>query len=78
MWGTGTVSLAFSKDFGALATASSHALGTSPAIARAVNSDQNQTGTFFSWQVSAASGAWTLNRIVPKVSGIRPPATKAA
>lgn len=64
LWGTGTPSFAWSSEYGSLDTAASVPLGTSPAIAHGRHS-VSKLGENFSYQVSAASGAWTLNRLVP-------------
>jgi hypothetical protein len=65
--GTGTVTAQWSKDWGALTTGSSVALGTAPAIATA-RQRLAMLGNSFSLQLGASSGAWAVNRVQANVS----------
>jgi hypothetical protein len=67
--GIGSPSFAWSRDFGSLDTAVAVTLGTSPATARGRHRVAKR-GSVLSWQVSAASGAWRLNRVVPFVRDV--------
>lgn len=62
--GMGTPGFAWSRDFGALATPQTVTLGTAPATDRGRHRVAVR-GEVLSWQASAASGAWRLNRVVP-------------
>lgn len=66
--GIGSPRLQWSSDWGALGTADTLTLGTSPAVDTARQRRANR-GRFFSFQVGAASGAWTVNRIQANVDG---------
>jgi hypothetical protein len=68
VWGTGTVSLKMSKDFGALDTARSLTLGTSPAIDRA-STNCAKDGELFSHEFSATSGQWAVHRSTFELMG---------
>jgi hypothetical protein len=72
LWGTGTVNLAWSHDFGSLATADQLTLGSSPAIKRGRHRRARQ-GTFLSFQLSASSGRWAVHRMVPHLQAARVP-----
>lgn len=66
MEGIGSPQLQWSSDWGALGTADTVTLGTSPATdtgrqRRAIR------GRFFSFQIGAASGAWSVNRLQANV-----------
>lgn len=66
--GIGSPSLQWSSDWGALGTADTLTLGTSPATDTARQRRANR-GRFFSFQVGASSGAWSVNRIQANVDG---------
>lgn len=77
LWGTGTVNYQLSKDFGSLDTATSVAMGTSPALARGRRVQRGgEPATLFSWQVGASSGAWVLHRAAHRVHANKPPAAR--
>lgn len=59
--GIGTVNHATAVDYGAAGTTASVAMGTSPAVAIG-NDNRAAKGRGLSFKVSAASGAWQLNR----------------
>ena len=71
--GTGTPTVKWSRDWGALSTGSAVTLGTSPAVA--VNRQRlAQRGRAFSLQLGAASGAWAANRVQVNIDDeLRPP-----
>lgn len=72
LWGTGTVGMALSKDFGALDTAANVTLGASPAIARGAHL-VSKKGTLFSFQIASVSGgAWAVHRLAHNLQGDRP------
>lgn len=66
--GIGSPSLQWSSDWGALGTADTLTLGTSPAVDTA-RQRRASRGRFFSFQVGASSGAWSVNRIQANVDG---------
>jgi hypothetical protein len=69
--GTGTPTVQWSRDWGALTTGSTVTLGTSPAIAVG-RQRQAIRGRAFSLQLGAASGAWAVNRVQPNIGeGVR-------
>lgn len=69
--GTGTPTVQWSDDWGALTTGSAVTLGTSPAVAVG-RQRLAQRGRAFSLQLGAASGAWAVNRVQVNVGeGIR-------
>ena len=71
VWGTGTVGFGWSRDFGAVDTATNLTLGTSPAIARAKHL-KARDGTLFSYQLSSVSGgAWAAHRMTHLLSDQR-------
>lgn len=72
MWGTGTVAVAGSRDFGSLDTATNVTLGTSPAVAAGLHNKQ-KTGELSSYKFSSVSGgAWTLHRYAHLLTDVRP------
>lgn len=77
--GQGSPTFGWSRDFGAITSTSSQAvtLGTAPATARALHR-LSQNGELLSWQASASSGAWQLNRITPMLRLPRQPGDKTA
>jgi hypothetical protein len=71
--GTGTPTVQWSDDWGALTTGSTVTLGTSPNVAVG-RQRLAQRGRAFSLQLGAASGAWAVNRVQVNVGeGIRGP-----
>jgi hypothetical protein len=60
-WGTGTLNLKLSRDFGSLDTARELVLGTSPAIDRDT-ATTGKDGFVISHEFSASSGAWRVDR----------------
>lgn len=72
VWGTGTPTFSVSTDFGPVPGSSGGGhkqtltLGTAPAIARARHTPA-QFGVHFSYQIEAASGAWSVNRLVQEI-----------
>jgi hypothetical protein len=73
LWGTGTVAVAGSKDFGSLDTATNVTLGTSPAIDSGLHNKQKE-GELVSYEFSGVSGgAWTLHRYAHMVRDTLPP-----
>lgn len=75
--GIGAPKFAWSRDFGALDTASAVTLGTSPATARGRHRVAKR-GSVLSWQASATSGAWRLNRVVPMLRDVRDAGSKTS
>lgn len=61
LWGSGTVNLKLSRDFGSLDSARSAVLGTAPAIDH-VSVPCGKTGHVLSHEFSASSGAWKIHR----------------
>jgi hypothetical protein len=72
LWGTGAVDFKVSNDFGSLGDATSATLGTAPAVDRS-QFTKGQSGTLFSHQFSASSGAWTAHRCAVELEGTPPP-----
>jgi hypothetical protein len=69
--GTGTVTFGWSRDFASsIGLTDSLTLGTTPNSARGYHRKAVR-GENLSWQVSATSGAWQLNRVVPALRNER-------
>ena len=64
--GSGTPTLRWSRDWGALQTGGAVTLGVAPAVATGRQS-KSLPGRLFSLQVGASSGAWAVNRVQPNV-----------
>lgn len=75
--GIGSPSFSWSRDFGSLDTAAAVTLGTSPATARGRHRVAKR-GSVLSWQASATSGAWRLNRVVPFLRDVRDAGSKTS
>lgn len=76
--GQGTVSLGWSRDFGAITTTSTANVtsGTAPTTARGLHR-LAQNGEQLGYQIaSVTGGAWALNRITPMVRPFRQPGDK--
>lgn len=71
--GSGTVGVALSRDYGALDSATSVALGPTTSRGRVRKAKR---GIHFSHQLSSVSGAWTVNRIVQHIRESRPTAVQ--
>jgi hypothetical protein len=75
LYGIGTVDVKQNRIGGAQDTATSVAMGTSPTIKEA-RRRVAAVGDNISTQVSASSGAWTLNRLVYNVAAVAPPGVR--
>jgi hypothetical protein len=71
LWGTGTVAVQGSKEFGDLDTATNVTLGTSPTIDKGLHNKQ-KTGELISYQFGGTS-AWRLHRYAHYLRGGLPP-----
>ena len=77
LWGTGTIAVAGSRDFGALDTAEDVELGTAPAIAAGLHNKQ-KIGELVSYQFADSSGgAWILHRHAHYLRGTLPPGMRS-
>lgn len=70
-YGTGTVLSAMATDYGSADTGASLVLGTAPTAAIKFDT-RARRGTVFSSKLSAASGAWQVNRLTMHVRSPRP------
>lgn len=78
--GQGTVSLGWSRDFGAITSTSTAnvTLGTAPATTRGLHR-LSQNGEQLGFQISSVlGGAWQVNRVTPMVRPFRQPGEKTA
>jgi hypothetical protein len=77
LWGTGTIAVKGSRDFGSLDTATDVTLGTSPAVATGMHNKQKK-GELISYEFGASSGAWRLYRYAHHLrSAPRPPGERS-
>lgn len=73
LWGTGTVAVAGSRDFGDLDSATSVTLGTAPGFDSGLHNKQKE-GELISYEFSGVDGgAWTLHRYAHMVRNTLPP-----
>lgn len=78
LWGTGTVAVSGSRDFGSLDTASNVTLGTSPAVAAGLHNKQKLGETVSYKFASVSGGAWALHRYAHYLRDFTPPDERTA
>jgi hypothetical protein len=71
VYGTGAPTFKMSKDFGSLGTGQALTLGTSPAIASGMATNNPRPATLFSYELSGTS-AWSVQRLAHQIRGQRP------